>query len=170
MNEVSDLNIGKKWYAVHTKSRHERQVALRLEGKHIETFLPVRALQRKWKDRKKMVEFPLFPGYIFVNVPLTEKKEVLQTVSVVRIVGVTQPEPIPENQIFAIRKFLETQINFDPYPYLVPGMEVEVKRGPLKHVRGVLVSKKNKHRLIVNIDLINNSVATEIDAEDVQPV
>ena len=81
-----------------------------------------------------------------------------------------RPEPIPDSQISAIQRFLEAEIQFDPYPYLIAGMEVEVRRGPLKNVRGVLVRKKNKHRLIINVSLINNSIATEIDAEDVRPV
>lgn len=167
--EVSeDIFIKPKWYVLHSKCHHEKNIVLRLESMGIETFFPVRALERKWKDRKKIVDFPLFPGYVFVNMPLIKKREVVETAGVVRIVGNTGPEPLPANQIIAIKKFIETKIEFDPYPYLVPGIEVEVKRGPLKHVRGVLVSKKNKHRLVINVELLNNSIATEIDAADVE--
>ncbi len=158
------------WYALYARSRHERQVEERLKGKGIETFFPVRSLQRRWKDRKKIVEFPLFPGYLFVNISMMDRNTILQTPSVVRMIGNGLPEPIPDGQIIAVRKFLEAEIQFDPYPYLVPGMEVEVRRGPLKSVRGVLITKKNKHRLIINVNLINNCIATEIDAEDIQPV
>ncbi len=166
----SETYIEERWYAIHTRHHHERQVSSRLKGKEIETFLPLRCLNRRWKDRKKLVDFPLFPGYVFVKIPLLNKKDVVQTPGVVRIVGSRGPEPLPESQIIAVKRFIETEIQFDPYPYLVSGMEIEVIRGPLKHVRGVLVNKKNKYRLIVNLDLINKSVSTEIDAEDVEAV
>ncbi|MBU1864090.1 MAG: UpxY family transcription antiterminator [Candidatus Omnitrophica bacterium] len=160
----------KKWYAIHTRCHHEKQVSCRLEGKGVETFLPLRCLQRRWKDRKKLVDFPLFPGYVFIRISLLDKRCVIETPSVVRIVGTRRPEPLPEDQIWGVKKFLETEIQFDPYPYLIPGMEVEVRRGPLKNIRGILVTKKNKHRLVINVSLINNSIATEIDAEDVRSV
>jgi len=157
----------KHWYAVHTKSHHEKMVELRVKDKGIETFLPVRCLKRKWKDRMKMVDFPLFPGYLFVNISLVDKKKIVQTSGVVKMVGTREPEPIPEQQIEAIRIFIAEEIQFDPYPYLVPGLEVEVMRGPLTGVRGVLAQRKGKYRLVVNVPLLNNSIATEIDAEDV---
>ena len=94
----------------------------------------------------------------------------MQTPSVVSVVGNNRPESLPDYEIEAIRSFLGAKIEFDPYPYLIEGSEVEVCRGPLRGLRGLLCSKKNKHRLIININLINNSVATEIDAEDVIPV
>jgi transcription antitermination factor NusG len=168
--QLEDKLYNKHWYALHTKCHHEKKVAMLLEGKNIEIFLPVRRLQRRWKDRKKMVDFPLFPGYLFVNIPLIEKKHVIQTPSVVKIVGTKEPEPLPESQILSVQKFVEEEIQFDPYPYLIPGVEVEVCRGPLRGVRGVLENRKGKHRLIVNIHMINNCIATEIDAEDVKKV
>lgn len=167
---AADLLHEKNWYAIHLKCNHEAKAEKLLLGKGVETFFPTRSVLRRWKDRKKMVDFPLFPGYFFVRIPLIEKKKVLQTPSVVRIVGTPGPTPLPENQIFAIHTFLNEHIEFDPYPYLTPGIAVEVMRGPLKGVCGVLESKKGKHRLVVNIELINNSISTEIDAEDVQAV
>ena len=159
-----------KWYAVHLKSHHENKVKKLLEGKGIETFLPVRRVTRKWSDRKKEIDFPLFPGYLFVHAPLVNKKLIVQTPSVVKMVGTREPEPMPAGHIESIKRFMEEEIQFDPYPYLIPGIAVEVMRGPLKGVHGVLAEKRGKHRLVVNVDLINNSIATEIDAADVQPV
>jgi len=159
-----------KWYVLHTKYHHEKNVALRLEGKGFEPFVPVRSLMRKWKDRKKLIDFPLFPGYVFVQMPLIRKREALRTPGIVRILGQGRPESVDPQQIYAIRTITQAEFEYDPYPYLVPGMGVEVIRGPLKYVRGVLEEKKNKHRLIINLEMINNSVATEIDAEDVRPV
>lgn len=167
ITELDPVLTQTKWYALHARCNHEKKIVARLEGLGIETFLPSRKIMRKWRDRKKLVEFPLFPGYVFVKTELLRKKDVLFTPGVVRLVGNTGPEPLPESQIDAIKTFLATEVDFDPYPYLVPGKEVEVKRGPLKGVKGVLEEKKNKFRLIVNIELLNNSVATEIDACDV---
>lgn len=158
------------WYVLHTKCHHEKSAALRLEGKGFEPFVPVRTIVRKWKDRKKKVEFPIFPGYLFIKMPLIKKIEVLQTPGIVRIVGQGRPETVSENQIHAIRTIIQAEFEYDPYPYLVPGIDVEVIRGPLKGVRGVLEEKRSKHRLIINLEMINNCVATEIDAEDVKPV
>ena len=155
---------------MHAKCNHEKKIVARLESIGIETFLPVRTMMRKWKDRKKLIEFPLFPGYVFVHIPLLKKRDVVQTPGVVRIVGNASPEPMPENQILGIKKFIETHVDFDPYPHLFEGMAVEVIRGPLKGVKGILEVKKNMHRLIINVDLLNNAIATEIDACDVQAI
>lgn len=159
-----------KWYAVHIKCHHERKVATLLEGKGIELFLPTRRVKSQWKDRKKLIDFPLFPGYLFVHIPLLEKKKVIQTPSVVKIVGTREPQPLPDGEIDAVRRFMEVDIQFDPYPYLIPGKPVEVIRGPLKGVIGILAERRGQHRLVINVELINNSLATEIDAMDVQPV
>ena len=169
MNNILEdkLYYEKRWYALRTKSRFEKQVDLRLKGADIESFLPLRTIMRKWKDRRKKVDFPLFPGYTFVRMALLEKRKVLQTAGVVSFVGNKDAEPLLDADIASIRKFIEAEIDYDPYPYLVPGIDVVVRRGPLKDVQGTLVSKKNKHRLILNLNIINNSIATEIDAEDV---
>jgi transcription termination/antitermination protein NusG len=160
-----------KWYVLHTKCHHEKTAALRLEGKGFEPFVPLRPIVRKWKDRKKKIEFPIFPGYLFVKMPLVKKTAVLQTPGIVRIVGQGgRAEEVREDQIFALKTIVQEAFEYDPYPYLVPGIEVEVIRGPLKNVRGVLEEKRSKHRLIINLEMINNCVATEIDAEDVKPV
>jgi transcription antitermination factor NusG len=169
VNFDESLNID-KWYVMHTKCHHEKNVALRLGIKGFEPFVPVRSIMRRWKDRKKMVEFPLFPGYVFVRMPLIRKKDAVQIPGVVTIVGQGRPESIDTREIDAIRTITQAEFQYDPYPYLFSGMEVEVIRGPLKHVRGILCEKKNKHRLVINIEMINNSVATEIDAEDVRAV
>jgi len=156
----------KHWYALHTNSRHEKQIHSKLLGIAIESFLPLRKLQRKWKDRKKIVEFPLFPGYLFVNIPLIEKSKVIQTKGVVKIVG--NPTPIPEEQIKAVKTFLALDLNIDPFPEYIPGKEIEVKKGPLKGTRGFLVKKKKTYRLVVNLVLINQAISTEIDIDDVK--
>ncbi len=163
---VSEIN----WFAVHTKSRFEKKVNLLLQRKGIETYLPVRNIERKWKDRKKLVEFPLFPGYLFVRISPEEKKKVICTKGVVKIVGFPEPVPVPKEQITALKKFEEKEIKVDPYPEFFPGREIVVKRGPFKGIRGYVEEKNGKYRLIVGIELLSRVVSVEIDVDDVRPV
>ncbi|MFQ5828799.1 MAG: UpxY family transcription antiterminator [Candidatus Methylomirabilia bacterium] len=160
-----------RWYAVRTRSRHEKLVRDQLLGREIDVFLPIWEQWSRWKDRKKKVQFPLFPGYCFVRIPLANKLLVLRAVGAVDLVGLTgQPEPIPESEIEAIRTLVESRLRYDPHPYLTEGMEVEVVRGPLLGARGRLLRKDRATRLVLAVDLIRQAAAVEIDAADVTPV
>ena len=160
------------WYAVTTRSRHEKVVAEQLWQKQIECFLPLRQVISKWKDRKKKVQFPLFPGYLFVHVPIQERRlDILKVPSVVRIVGCEgEPVVIPEMQIQAVKRLVFSTLPCDPYPYIVKGDRMEIIRGPLKGLQGILIEKKGVYRFILSIDLIQQAVACEIDACDVVKV
>ena len=160
----------KDWYAVYTKSRHEKVVAEELWQKDIEVFLPLRNVISKWKDRRKEVQFPLFPGYLFVNVPIRERRlDIIKVPSVVRIVGYeNEPTPIPSDQISAVKTLVFSKLPYDPYPDIVIGDRVHVKRGPLRGLDGILVEKKSNYRFVVSVDLIQQAVACEIDAADVE--
>ncbi|MBI4445351.1 MAG: UpxY family transcription antiterminator [Acidobacteria bacterium] len=158
------------WYAVYTRSRHEKIVAEELWKKQIECFLPLHEKISQWKDRKKKIQLPLFPGYLFVHVPIKERRlDILKLESVVRIIGFSnEPVAIPEEQIQAVKTLVFSTLQFDPYPYIGIGDRVEIIRGPLKGLCGRLIEKKNKYRFILSIDLIQQSVACEIDAADVE--
>jgi len=158
----------KQWYALHTRSRHEKKVEALIRGKDIDTYLPVRKILRKWSDRKKLVEFPLFPGYLFVHLPLSDKNRVLQIKGVVRMLGSYMPEAIPEEQIETLKCFENHEVVVDPYLHLQPGKAVKVARGPLKGCSGILVRKKTKYRLVVNLKVLLQSASVEIDASDVE--
>jgi transcription antitermination factor NusG len=162
----------KEWYAVYTKSRHEKVVAEELWQKEIEVFLPLRNVVSKWKDRKKEVQFPLFPGYLFVNVPIRERRlDILKVPSVVRIIGYdNEPVPIPGEQIVAVRTLVFSKLPYDPFPDIVVGDRVRVRRGPLRGMEGILVEKKTKYRFVISVDLIQQAVACEIDAADVEKI
>lgn len=161
-----------KWYAVYTRPRHEKVTAEELWRRRIECFLPLREVLSKWKDRKKVVQFPLFPGYLFVNTDMSRRRiDILRVPSVVRVVGFNSlPEPIPKEQIQAVKDLVFHQLDFDPYPYLHEGDRVRVTRGPLRGVEGFLLEKKNRYRFVLSIDLIQQSVACEIDAADVEKI
>jgi transcription antitermination factor NusG len=160
------------WYAIYCKSRHEKVVAEELWKREMEVFLPLRKVVSKWKDRLKEIDFPLFPGYLFVNVELRERRiDILKVPSVVRIVGFQNtPEPIPHEQIVAVRTLVFSQLPYDPFPELVTGDKVLVKRGPLRGLIGHLVEKKSRYRFVITVDLIQQAVSCEIDAADVEKV
>ncbi len=157
------------WYAVTTRSRHEKAVAEQLWQKEIECFLPLHEVVSKWKDRFKKVQFPLFPGYLFVHVPIQERRlDILKVPSVVRIIGFNgEPESIPEAEVQAVKQLVFSTLPYDPYPYIVKGNRVEIVRGPLRGLQGSLVEKKGTLRFILSIDLIQEAVACEVDACDV---
>lgn len=159
------------WYAIYTHSRHEKKVAEELADRDVTCFLPLREVRHRWKDRWKLVQLPLFSGYVFVNIPLADKLKVLKTKGTAYMVGLGgHPEPIPDEQIYSIMSFLEKRVPYDSYPYLKEGEKVEVRYGPLKGLRGILVRKKNQSKLVLSVDLIQQSIALEVDASDVEPV
>jgi transcription antitermination factor NusG len=158
------------WYAVWTRSRHEQVVREQLERKGLETFLPTITRWSRWKDRKKQVDWPLFPGYCFVRFNGGERLPVLKCTGVVNIVSFDGDiVAIPEQEIESIRRLVESELQFDPCPLIREGMTVEVTHGPLKGVVGRLVRKGSHARLVLSVDLIGQAVSVEVDASDVKP-
>ncbi len=166
--------IKPEWYAVHVKSRHEAKVNDRLTLKGIEAFLPTVERISKWKDRKKKVEFPLFPGYLFVHTT----HEADRLLSVLKVAGVVRmlctvpglPDPIPDEQIISLKKLIENKEALDPYPYLNEGEQVRITRGSLTGVEGILVKKLDKHLLVLSVDVLQQGVALKISASEVEKV
>ena len=159
------------WYAIRTRSRHEKLVHQQLCSRGLEAFLPLVDRRRRWKDRWKTVSFPLFPGYCFARFPDQDRLSVLTAVGVVQILGINgHATPVPDHEIDAVRLLVTSTLPFDPHPYLREGMEVEVVRGPLEGVRGVLVRKGSRARFVVAIHLIQQAASVELDAADVRPV
>jgi transcription antitermination factor NusG len=157
------------WYAVWTRSRHEQVVREQLERKGIEAFLPTITKWSRWKDRKKQIEWPLFPGYCFVRFNAADRLPVLKCTGVVNIVSFDGDiVPIPEHEIDGIRRLLQSDLQFDPCPLIREGMLVEVIHGPLKGVVGRLVRKGAHARLVLSVDLIGQAVSVEVDAADVK--
>ncbi|MBI4848939.1 MAG: UpxY family transcription antiterminator [Nitrospirae bacterium] len=170
----SQNSLNQKWYAVHTRSRHEFQVYERLQLKGVEAFLPTVEKVRKWKDRKKLIAFPLFPGYLFVHI----SKSSQGLLSVLKVKGVSrmlctipgEPDPIPDDQILALQKLIENKEALDPYPYLIEGQKVRIVKGPLSGVEGILVEKIDKHILVLSVDVLRQGVALTINASDVEKI
>lgn len=160
-----------QWYALYTRPRHEKRVDRQLKQKGIESYLPLRKELRRWSDRKKWVEEPLFRCYVFVRIPLQDYISALQTYGVVRMVSFNgRPAPIPDEQIDAVRRVLEEIKTVEPISYLVIGQKVEVIKGPLAGIRGVLIQKRNQNRLVIAIESIRQGISIEINADEVKPV
>ncbi len=159
------------WYALKTRSRHEKRVRDQLVQRDIDTFLPLCDTWRQWKDRKKKVELPLFPGYCFARFPLTQRLRVLNVLGVAELVSIKgAPEPIREEELAAIQQLVSTKLQFDPHPFLEEGMDVEVVRGPLTGVRGKLLRKDRVTRLVLAVTLVRQAAVVEIHPADVVPV
>ena len=160
-----------RWYAVYTTARHEKAVAGHFVQRNIESFLPLYRTMRLWKNGCKMtLQLPLFPCYVFVRISRNERVRVLDVPGVLSLVGsASEPVPLPESEIEALRVAIPT-IACEPHPYLVVGERARIKAGPLAGMEGVLLRKKNGLRVVLSLDLIAQSVAVEVDANDVEPV
>ena len=160
-----------RWYAVWTRSRHEQVVRDQLARKHIEAFLPTITRWSRWKDRKKKVDWPLFPGYCFVRFDPSDTLPVLKCTGVVNIVSFDgKPAQIPDIELDSIRLLIGSELQFDPCPLIREGMMVAVVHGPLRGVVGRLMRKDTKRAtLVLSVDLIGQGVSVEVDAADVKP-
>jgi transcription antitermination factor NusG len=158
-----------RWYALWTRSRHEQVVREQLEQKHVETFLPTITKWSRWKDRKKKIDWPLFPGYCFARFNARERLPILKCTGVVSIISFEgDPAPIPEHEIDAIRTLIDSELAYDPCPMIREGTMVEVVHGPLKGVIGRLLRKGAHARLVLSVDLIGQAVSVEVDAADIR--
>lgn len=161
-----------RWYAIHTRSRHEKQVTRYLSDKQIEVFLPLRQEMHRWRDRWKKVELPLFSGYVFAQYDTEQRRlAVLRTPGVVRVVGFGQKDAaVPDEQIEALKKILATDQPLERHRYLRAGQRVRIISGALAGVEGILARVKQGNRLVINIAPIRQAVAVEISGYDVIPL
>jgi transcriptional antiterminator NusG len=170
-NQTNQINGNAHWYALRTKSRHEKLVRDRLAAQGIQPLLPTVKKLSQWKDRKKEVEVPLFSGYCFSRFAWPDRLAVQKISGVVDIVGSgDRPEPIPDEEIEALKTLMASTLRYDTSPYLHEGMMVEVTKGPLKGVRGLLVRKGKRHRLVIAVHLIQQAAAVEMYDSDVMQV
>lgn len=158
-----------RWYALYTCARHEKRVAEQIERRQLSCFLPSYRCVRRWKDRRKELELALFPGYVFVHMSLTSKLKVLQVPGAVRLVSFHgQPAALPAEEIEALRNRISGSAKIEPHPYLRAGRKVRVHSGPFQGLEGVIVRRKDRYRLIFSIDLIQRSLAIELDEADLE--
>lgn len=164
--DIADVVTVSHWYAVYTFPRHEKAVSEQMRFKGVEFYLPLFEKLSKWKDRVSKIHLPLFPGYVFVRIPLNQRGRVLSLPGVIRIVSFNgRPAPLPETDIETLRAYLAYH-KAEPHPYLCAGKRVRVSRGALDGLEGVVVRRKGQTRFVVSIDSIHRSVALEVDAAD----
>jgi transcription antitermination factor NusG len=159
------------WFAVQVKTTHEKRVASLLEQRGYERFLPCYRDRRRWSDRIKEVEQPLFPGYVFCRFAPEGRLGVLKTDGVYRIVGIgPQPAPIDEDEIQAIQQAVESGLATRPHPYLAAGQRVRIDGGPLKGVVASVADIRRPDRLVLSVTLLQRSLSVEIDSAWVTPL
>lgn len=158
----------KYWFAIQVRTRYEFLVATILRSKGLKEFVPKYKSKRQWSDRTKVLELPLFPGYVFCRFNAQTRVPILTTPGVIRIVGVNSA--IPDSEIKAIQTVVAHGVSAIPYPYLDVGTRVQVIAGPLAGVEGILVSYRNDFRLILSVTLVRNSISIEVGYGDIVPV
>jgi len=162
-----------QWFAIRTRSRHEKLVADQLERQDIESFLPLAKKTHKWSDRQKEVELPLFSGYSFARLILgsPDRVRVLQTHGVAGFVGVRGVGiPVPERQIESLKTLLTNQVAVQDHPAIPIGQRVRITGGALDGVEGVLTAHKGERTLVISIEPIQRSLSICVDDYNVDPI
>jgi transcription antitermination factor NusG len=159
------------WYALTVKPNHERTAAQALECKGLETFVPMYRSRRRWSDRIKELELPLFAGYVFCRFPGRERARILSTPGVNTVVGFgNKPAPVDDGEIVAVRTLVASGLPVGPWPFLRVGERVRVEAGPLSGVEGILTQVKDAWRVVVSIELLQRSIAAEVDRDSLTAV
>ena len=171
--EMPSDDFTPRWFAIQTRSRHEKKAADELQGRGVEVFLPMVKQTRKWSDRVKKIDFPLFSGYAFVRlVPESRSRlQVLTVHGVLRFVGPTAVgTPIPDAEIESLRTALIHDIALRPSPFLKIGQRVRIRSGALAGMEGILTGTRGNHQLVVSIPTIQRSVSLSIEGYDIEPI
>jgi len=146
-------------------------VALMARNKGFEEFLPLYRARRRWSDRQKETEFPLFPGYVFCRLDPQHRLPILTIPGVVHVVGIGKtPVPIEEREITAIQAAVRSGLSAEPWPFLEAGQRVRLEEGPLAGLEGILVGSAKQHRIVVSVTLLKRSVAVAIERHWVRPL
>jgi len=158
------------WFAVHVRTRHETAIAGFLEAKGYQQFVPLYKFRKRWSDRVKVLEAPLFPGYLFCRFDPQHRLPILKTPGVIQIIGYNRiPSPIDVTELNAIQTVIESGLQAQPWPFLTVGERVRIESGSLQGLDGIVVKMKENHRLVLSVSLLRRSVAVEIDSALVEP-
>jgi transcription antitermination factor NusG len=153
------------WFALQVRTRQETGVAQQLRGQGYERFLPLYKLRKRWSDRIKEVDAPLFPGYLFCRFNPQDRLPILKTPGVIQIVGFNNgPAAVDESEIQSIQTLVTAGAPHQPWPFLAAGDRVRIESGPLLGLEGILIDVKRSHRLVLSVTLLQRSVAVEIDS------
>ena len=171
MNVENPHDVAERWFALRVKSRFEKVVATVARNKGFEEFLPLYQSRRRWSDRLKSVELPLFPGYIFCRLDPQHRLPLLTIPGVLHFVGIGKmPSPIEDTEIAAIQAAVRSGLLMDPWPFLEVGQRLRLEEGPLAGVEGILVGTSKRQRLVVSVTLLRRSVAVAIERHWATPL
>ena len=160
-----------RWYALSVKHQHERRAATALAWKGFEALAPTYRARRLWSDRAKSLDLPLFSGYVFCRFDFAERIAVLDTPGIARIVGFGNgPAPVADAEIAAIKMAVASGLPVRPWPHLKPGDRVRIEDGPLRGVEGILLKEKESLRLVLGVELLQRSIAVELEPESIVPL
>jgi len=158
------------WFALYTKSRHEKKVKDSLDEKGIENYLPLKKEYHQWIDRKKLVEVPLIRGYVFVRIPAKNSVYVLEIHGATRFIKFkNEMAPIPDFQIEALKRVIESGAKLRPREYLEAGQPVQVTDGDLKGIKGKILRIENQNRFYISLDIPESSFEVQINPEYLKP-
>jgi len=156
------------WYALYTCPHREKLVVEQIRRLSVPCFLPVYRSLRRWKDRRKELELALFPGYVFVQMALEKKLKVLEIPGAVRLVSFNGQPPLPASEIEMLKNRLSGAGGVEPHPYLRAGRRVRVRSGAMEGLEGIVVRRKERCRVVFSINLLQRSVAVEVDEADLE--
>jgi len=163
--------MNNQWFAVYVKSRFERNASMLLRCRGFEEFLPVYNCRRQWSHRVKTLTLPLFPGYLFCKFDVRDTLSVLTTPGILGIVGHRKtPISLTNAEIDSIHLLVESRLILQPYPYTSIGERVRIEQGPLRSLEGIVVAFKKDLRLVVSVDLLQRSIAVDLDPNWVVPI
>jgi len=158
------------WYALQVRSRKEAYIANQIQAQGVECLLPLYKSVRKWSDRVKELEQPLFPGYLFCKFDFQNRRSVVTTPGVLQVVGCGRTAvPVSEQEIHALQLAVSSGVPKQPWPYLEVGQRVRVVYGTLTGLEGILVNMKGNHRVVVSVSLLQRAVAMEVEASWLVP-
>lgn len=158
------------WFAVWTHARHEHRVCEQLDAKQVTSFLPTQLRVSHWKDRRKQIAWPLFPGYCFARFDPADVHLVARCHGVASVLSIGgRLAPIPDEEIDALARLMRSDLRFDTCIPRQPGTRVRVIRGPLAGIHGTLLREPQDTQLLLSVELLNNAARLSISAWDVEP-
>jgi transcription antitermination factor NusG len=171
ISTAAELQTARRWHAIYVRPSHEVSVVKRFTFREIESYLPQYRVEHRWKNRcTAKVDLPLFPGYVFARIAASERVRILEVPGVLFLVGTAgRPTPIPDNDIDSLRAGLHAR-HAQPHPFLKAGERARIQRGALAGLEGFVIRSKNSLRVVISLELIMQSVAVEVDWEDLQPL
>jgi transcription antitermination factor NusG len=166
-----NTDFERHWYALRVKPQHERTVSYALQKRGIDRYVPLYKSLRRWADSFKELELPIFPGYLFCRLTTSDMPGVLATPAVYQLVGIgDEPSPIAEDELHTIQRIESAGLPIVPWPWLKEGQQVQIARGPLAGVTGLLAGTAKSWHVVVNIQLLRRGVAVAVDRGDLAPM